>query len=46
MCPSREISCGDGRRVSGNPGGDLEQLVVGDHGETDENAGRETHIEG
>ena len=30
-----------------NPGGVLEQLfVVGDHGETDENAGKEAHIEG
>ena len=29
-----------------SPGGVLEQLVVGDHGETDEDAGRETHIEG
>ena len=29
-----------------NPGGVLEQLVNGDHGETDEDAGREIHIEG
>ena len=29
-----------------SPGGVLEQLVVGDHGETDEDAGRETYIEG
>ena len=29
-----------------SPGGVPEQLVVGDHGETDEDAGRETHIEG
>ena len=29
-----------------SPGGVLEQLVIGDHGEIDEDAGRETHIEG
>ena len=29
-----------------NPGGVPEQLVSGDHGETDENAGREADIEG
>ena len=29
-----------------SPGGVLEQLVVGDHGETDEDAGKEAHIEG
>ena len=29
-----------------NPGGVLEQFVNGDHGETDEDAGREIHIEG
>ena len=30
-----------------NPGGVLEQLfVLGDHGETDEDAGNEAHIEG
>ena len=28
------------------PGGVLEQLFVGDHGKTDEDAGRETHVEG
>ena len=28
------------------PGGVPEQLVVRDHGETDEDAGRETHIDG
>ena len=28
------------------PGGVLEQFVNGDHGETDEDAGREIHIEG
>ena len=39
MCPSREISCGDGRGEPGNPGEVLEKLVVGDHGETDEGAG-------
>ena len=29
-----------------NPGGVLEQLVNRDHGETDEDAGEEAHIEG
>ena len=29
-----------------SPGGVPEQLVVGDHGETDEDAGREADIEG
>ena len=29
-----------------SPGGVSEQLVVSDHGETDEDVGRETHIEG
>ena len=29
-----------------NPVGVLEQLVVGDHGETDEVVGRKTHFEG
>ena len=29
-----------------NPGGVLEQLVNRDHGETDEDAGREIHIKG
>ena len=28
------------------PGGVLEQVVVGDHGETDEDAGREADTEG
>ena len=44
--PLNKISCGYGQGESGNPGEVLEQLVVGDHGETDEDAGRETHIEG
>ena len=44
--PLKKNFCGDGRRESGNPGGVLEYLVVGDHGETDQDAGRETHIEG
>ena len=46
MCPRRVFSCGDGRGESRNPVGVLEKLVVGDHGETDEDAGKETHIEG
>ena len=46
MFPRRESSCGDGRGESGNPVGVLEQLVVGDHVETDEDAEKETHIEG
>ena len=29
-----------------SPGGVPQQLVVGDHGKTDENAGKETHIVG
>ena len=37
--PQKTISCGDGRGKSGNPGEVLEKLVVGDHGETDEDAG-------
>ena len=37
--PQEKISCGDGRWVSGSPGEVLEKLVVGDHCETDENAG-------
>ena len=37
--PLKEISCGFGRGESGNPGEVLEKLVVGDHGETDEDAG-------
>ena len=44
--PLKKISCGYGQEESGNPGEVLEQLVVGDHGETDEDARRETHIEG
>ena len=32
--------------VEENPGGVREQLVVGDHGEADEDAGREADIEG
>ena len=35
-----QISCGYGQGESGNPGGVLELLVVGDHGETDEDAGK------
>ena len=37
--PLKKISCGYGRGESGNPGEVLEKLVVGDHGETDEDAG-------
>ena len=37
--PQKKISCGYGREESGNPGEVLEKLVVGDHGETDEDAG-------
>ena len=36
--PLMKISCGYGRGESGNPGEVLEKLVVGDHGETDEDA--------
>ena len=43
--PLKKNSCGYGQRESGNLGEVLEQLVGG-HGETDEDAGRETHIEG
>ena len=46
MCPWREISSVDGQGESGNPGGFREQLVVEDHGETDEDAGREADIKG
>ena len=46
MCPWRRISCRYGRGESGNPGEVLEPLVVGVHGETYEDAGKETHIEG
>ena len=35
------VSGGYGRGESGNPGEVLEKLVVGDHGETDEDAGNE-----
>ena len=44
--PLKKISCRCGQGESGNPGEVLEKLVVGDHGETDEDAGKETHIEG
>ena len=44
--PLKKISCGYGRGESGNPGEVLEKLVVGDHAETVEDAGREIHIEG
>ena len=44
--PLKIVSGGYGRGESGNPGEFLEKLVVGDHGKTDEDAGRETHIEG
>ena len=37
--PQKKISCGYGRGESGNLGEVLEKLVVGDHGETDEDAG-------
>ena len=37
--PLKKFSCGGGRGESGNPGEVLEKLVVGDHGETDEDAG-------
>ena len=36
--PLKKNSCGYGRGESGNPGEVLEKLVVGDHGETDEDA--------
>ena len=38
--PLKKISCGYGQGESGNPGEVLEKLVVGDHGETDEDAGK------
>ena len=44
--PLKKISCRYGQGESGNPGEVLEKLVVGDHGETGEDAGKETHIEG
>ena len=37
--PLKKNSCRYGRGESGNPGVVLENLVVGDHGETDEDAG-------
>ena len=37
--PLKKFSCGYGQRDPGNPGEVLEKLVVGDHGETDEDAG-------
>ena len=37
--PLKKISCGYGRGESRNPGEVLEKLVVGDDGETDEDAG-------
>ena len=36
--PLKKVSCGYGRGESGNSGEVLEKLVVGDHGETDEDA--------
>ena len=36
--PLKKISCGYGQGESGNAGEVLEKLVVGDHGETDEDA--------
>ena len=39
--PLKKISYGYGQGESGNPGETLEKLVVGDHGETDEDAGNE-----
>ena len=44
--PLKKIFCGYGRGESGNPGAVLEKFVVGDHGETDEDAGKEAHIVG
>ena len=38
--PLKKISCGYGQGESKNPGEVLEKLVVGDHGETDEDAGK------
>ena len=38
-CVPEKKSCRDGRGESGNPGEVLEKLFVGDHGETDEDAG-------
>ena len=37
--PLKKIFCGYRRGESGNSGKVLEKLVVGDHGETDEDAG-------
>ena len=39
--PLKLVSSGYGRGESGNSGEVLEKLVVGDHGETDEEAGNE-----
>ena len=36
--PLKKIPCGYGQGESGNPGEFLEKLVVGDKGETDEDA--------
>ena len=44
--PLKKYFCGYRQGDSGNAGEVLEKLVVGDHGGTDEDAGRETHIEG
>ena len=39
--PLKKISCGYRRGESGNPGEVLEKLVVGDHGDNDDDAGNE-----
>ena len=39
--PLKKTTYGYGQGESGNPGEVLEKLVVGDHGETDEDAGNE-----
>ena len=41
VVPLKIVSGGYGRGESGNPGEVLEKLVVGDHGETDEDPGNE-----
>ena len=38
--PLKKTSCGYGQGESGNPGEVLKLLVVGDHGETDEDVGK------
>ena len=38
--PLKKVFCGYGRRDAGNPGEVLEYLVIGDYGETDEDAGK------